>query len=383
MASQSANQRGSESARQRIGETAKRRGNESAQRLDAPIRPRRRLWRRHQSLFYALHPDRIPAASLRFTYTFGLGGLAFLAALIAIGTGVLLAFYYAPTPDQAHASVVLIEDVVAWGSLVRALHYWSAQVAVIAATLHMARVVFTGAYARPRRFNWLIGLSLLVLLLLWDFSGYVLRWDEGAYWALLVGVALIQQIPFVGPSLYLALVGDTTVGAATLLRFSVWHIIGLTLVVGFGVAYHLFRLQVDGGISRPPRPPGQPRLLASKDDLIRVEAIATLIAVSGLIALAALAPAPLGPAADLAQPPADVMAPWIFLWVQRLLRWIDPVWAGVALPALLLLFLATLPWLDAHARAGVWFHPRQRAAHTAFLLLALALVALSLWEALS
>jgi len=78
-----------------------------------------------------------------------------------------------------------------------------------------------------------------------------------------------------------------------------------------------------------------------------------------------------------------VRAPWIFLWVQRLLRWIDPVWAGVALPMLLLLFLAALPWLDAHARAGVWFHPRQRAAHTAFLLLALALVALSLWEALS
>lgn len=352
-----------------------------------PLRPSRRrwwrrLWRRRQSLIYALHPDRIPAASLRFTYTFGLGGLAFLSALIAIGTGALLTFYYVPTPDQAHASVVLIEDVVAWGGLIRALHYWSAQVTVVAATLHMARVVFTGAYARPRRFNWLIGLALLVLLLLWDFSGYVMHWDEGAYWALLVGAELIRQIPFVGPSLYLALIGDATVGAAALLRFSAWHIIGLTLIVSLGVAYHLFRLQVDGGVSRPPRPSGQPRLLTSKDDLIRVEAMATLVAVAGLIALAALAPAPLGPPADLTEPPADVAAPWIFLWVQRLLRWIDPVWAGVALPALLLLFLAALPWLDAHARAGIWFQPRQRPAHIAFLLLALALVVLSLWEAL-
>ena len=350
-------------------------------RPQRPVRPRRHLWQQHQSIFYALHPDQLPAESIRLTYTFGLGGISVLATLITLVTGVLLTFYYQPAPADAYASMVLIEDLVARGSLVRALHYWAAQLMVVAVTLHTARVVFTGAYNRPRRVNWLVGVALLVVTLLWDFSGYVLRWDESAHWALLVGTNLIKLVPALGNSLYLLLVGDVAVGAPALLRFYGWHVIGLTVIAAFGIVYHLFRLRVDGGISRPPRVSGARRPMVSKDVLFQREIVAALLVTGGLILLAALMPTPLGTAADLNQPPAIAKAPWIFLWVQRLLRYIDPFWAGVGLPLLTTLFLAALPWLDPRARAGIWFDRRRWPVQIAFSVVALLIALLTVWEA--
>ena len=211
------------------------------------LRPRRRLWQKRQSIFYALHPAQLPAESVRLTYTFGLGGISVLAVVIEIVTGVLLTFYYTPVVERAYASVTLIEDVVGFGSLIRALHYWSAQLLVVAVTLHLGRVVFTGAFGRPRRVNWLVGIALLVLVLLWSFSGYTLRWDESALWALLVGTNLIKEIPMVGAGAYLLLTGDVQLGAPALLRFYNWHVLGFTFLAFFGIVYHLFRLRVDGG----------------------------------------------------------------------------------------------------------------------------------------
>ena len=349
-------------------------------RVLTSTRRRRRLWQKHQSILYALHPDRLPAESIRLTYTFGLGGISILAATLTILTGLFLTLYYQPTPEGAHASIVLIEDVVAFGSLIRALHYWAAQLFVLAVTLHMARIVFTGAYARPRRLNWLIGLGLLVLVLLWDFSGYVLRWDEGAHWALLVGTNLVGRIPHLGRSLYLVLMGDRQIGEAALLRFYGWHVIGLTLPVVFGIVYHLFRLRVDGGISRPPRPAGRPRRMVSKDVLFQRETIAALLITGGLLLLSALRPAPLGASASLDRPPPTAQAPWIFLWVQRLLRHLPPFWAGVGIPLALLTLLAAIPWLDPHARAGRWFDRRRGPVQALFAFIALLLIVLTVGE---
>ena len=151
-------------------------------------------WRKERSLIYALHPERIPSGAVAITYTFGLGGIAILAAAITVVTGVALTLYYVPTPAEAHDSVVVIESLASFGSVIRGLHYWAAQLMVVAATLHLARVVFTGGYRPPREANWLVGLALLVLTLLWDFTGYVLRWDDSAYWALLIGTNLFREI---------------------------------------------------------------------------------------------------------------------------------------------------------------------------------------------
>ncbi len=342
------------------------------------MRRRRRFWQKHQSIFYALHPERVPAASIRLTYTFGLGGISVLALIVALVTGVLLTFYYVPTVEQAYASVTLVQDVVAFGSLTRALHYWSAQLLVVAVTLHLARIIFTGAFGRPRRVNWLIGLALLIMSLLWSFSGYALRWDASALWALLVGTNLVKEVPVVGDRLYTLLMGDTQVGPAALLRFYAWHVIGLTAIVAFGVAYHLFRLRKDGGISRPPVPAGEKRAFVVKDVLFFREFVAAALILAALLVLGTMFAAPLGPPAQLDLPPTEARAPWFFLWVQELLRWLPAFWAGIALPLLVVLVLALIPWFSRTGRVGVWFDGGRWPAQATVLVLAGALLGLTL-----
>ena len=119
-----------------------------------------------------------------------------------------------------------------FGGLVRNLHYWSAQLLLLVMGVHLARVVFTGAYAPPRRFNHLLGLALLVVAILLDFTGYVLRWDQGIQWALVVGTNLISTIPVVGPTLHVVVAGGAELGSgdAALVRFYAWHIFGLALL---------------------------------------------------------------------------------------------------------------------------------------------------------
>ena len=138
-------------------------------------------------------------------------------------------YYYVPTPGQAAISVETITTLVPFGNLIRNLHYWSAQFLVIVMTIHLLRVTLTGAYAPPRRFNHLLGVGLLVFILLLNFTGYVLRWDEGIHWALVVGANLLKTIPWIGDGLYQFVIGGSEPGAATLIRFYAWHIFGLTL----------------------------------------------------------------------------------------------------------------------------------------------------------
>jgi quinol-cytochrome oxidoreductase complex cytochrome b subunit len=313
------------------------------------------LWRKEKSIIYALHPASIPASGARFTYTFGLGGIAAFSFLVTLVTGAALSFYYEPIPAGAHTSIILINDVVSFGALIRGLHYWAAQFMVAAVTLHLLRVVFTGAYGRPREINWLIGLALLVLTLLWNFSGYVLRWDSGGFWALLVGTNLLREIPGWGESFYRSINGDTQISSSTLLRFYSWHVFGFTLLGLWGIVYHLWRLRRDGGISAPVLKPGDTREFISRDALFFREFVGAACTFSALIFLALLFPAPIGPGANLRAGIGAVRAPWIFLWVQNLLRTLPPFWAGIVAPLSILAILGAIPFLDRLPARGVWF----------------------------
>jgi len=312
------------------------------------------------SFYDHLHPPTIPAPQARFRYTLGAGGLAVFLTLVVGFTGILVTFYYIPTPEQAAKSVQELAFLVPFGWLMRNLHYWSAQLLVLVAALHLLRVVFTGAYLPPRRLNYLLGLSLLVICLFMDFTGYVLRWDEGVHWALVAGTNLVRSIPLVGDGLYSALVGGRQIGAGTLIRFYAWHLFGLTLILVIIGVWHIFRVRRDGGIAIPPPEARSDPTRIPRTELARREMLAMLWATVVLIALAILVPAPLAPGIqEGAGSASESLAPWFFLWVQQLLRIGDPFIFGVLIPLGALLIVALVPYITPQrlspTELGSWF----------------------------
>jgi quinol-cytochrome oxidoreductase complex cytochrome b subunit len=327
---------------------------------------------RRPSFFHHLHPPRIPAREARLTYTFGLGGISLLLFLVVLVTGILKMFYYIPSIEEANRSVQTITLMVPYGSVVRGLHFWAAQGLVATAVLHLLRVVLSGGYKGGRRFNWLLGLGLLVLVLLFDFTGYALRWDAEIAWALMVGTNLLKSIPWIGEGLYGMVVGGQAIGSSTVVRLYGWHVYGLLLAGLVLLSWHLFRVRRDGGISRAER--RGPTI--SRDDLVWREGVAVLIVLIVLLLTALFLVPSVGAPADFAHLPAEAQAPWFFLWVQELLRHGPPLLMGVAVPLALLVLLALLPYaLDRSDKGeGVWFNrPGRRAQAAALLTLALVL----------
>jgi quinol-cytochrome oxidoreductase complex cytochrome b subunit len=334
--------------------------------------------RQRPSFFHHLHPPTIPAREARFRYTFGLGGISLLLFLVLVVTGVLEMFVYVPTPEGAPESVRQITYRAPFGWLLRNMHFWAGQLMVGTVVLHMARVVFSGGY-KSRRLNWLIGVTLLALTVLLDFTGYVLRWDQDTGWALLVGTNLLKEIPGIGPVLYRLLVGGEGIGGATLLRFYTWHVFGLALLAFVFIVWHIFRVRRDGGISHRER---TPRI--TRAQLVRTELTAALLALAGLIGLSLVADAPLGGPADPTALVTEPKAPWFFLWVQELLRVASPLLAGILTPLTILLVLGILPYALDRSKAGVgqWFNRPGRVAQVVFLIVAIAIALLTLRGAL-
>ncbi len=307
--------------------------------------------------------------------------MAVFLSLVVILSGVFLVFYYTPTPAQAALSVQTITFLVPFGWFVRNIHYWSAQALVVTSLVHLGRVVLSGSYAKPRRFNYLLGLGLLLLILLLDFSGYILRWDEGIHWALVVGTNLLKSIPFMGGGLYRFIAGGEEVGAATLLRFYAWHLFGMALPFVFIIGWHIFHVRRDGGIAAPPGAFHHDRPRLKRADLVRHEILAALICAVLLTFAAILLPAPLAPPMQSAGQPGYENAPWFFLWVQILLRYGDPFWMGVLLPVGLLTLIALIPYIlpqPAPQEWGEWLPKSGRLAQIIFTTIVLFLLILTI-----
>ncbi|CAG0931823.1 ubiquinol-cytochrome c reductase cytochrome b subunit [Thermoflexales bacterium] len=331
---------------------------------------------RRSTFFHHLHPPTLPRRAARFRYTFGLGGAAVFLFGVLVVTGLLEMFYYVPSLERANASVQLLTFLVPYGWLVRGVHYWAAQGLVVIAVLHLLRVVLTGAYKSPRRFNWLLGVSLLVLVVLLDFTGYVLRWDTDIEWALLVGTNLLKSIPLIGESLYGLVVGGSEVSGDTIVRFYAWHVFGLALIAAVTIGWHIFRVRRDGGISTPePRTPDR----ITRDDLVKREVVAMLLLAAVLLLLALVFPPELGPAGDFSQLPGEASAPWFFVWVQQLLRWGDPLPMGLLIPIGLVVVLFLIPYVIDRRSTGVgrWFNREGRVAQWVTLVLLASIVALT------
>lgn len=239
-------------------------------RHGAPTSPRNRTLVMLTNVILHLHPVRLKKSGLRLKYTWCMGGLTFFLFLVETITGVLLMFYYRPTPEYAYQDIQYLRADVPLG-IMRELHRWGAHAMVISVWLHMLRVFMTGAYKPPREFNWGVGVILLVFTLLLSFTGYLLPWDQLAMWAVTVGTNMARATPLAGhegPLSEILKVGDVGVihaasdaralllggrfvGAKTLLNFYVFHCIFFPLIVAFLIAVHFWRVRKDGGISGP------------------------------------------------------------------------------------------------------------------------------------
>jgi quinol-cytochrome oxidoreductase complex cytochrome b subunit len=334
------------------------------------------------SFFHHLHPPTIPEKQARFRYTLAAGGLAAFLVFILLVTGLLEVFYYIPTPDQAANSIQTLSFLVPYGSLVRNLHYWAAQFLVVVALVHLLRVVLTGSYSAPRRLNYLLGMALFVSALLLDFTGYVLRWDEGIRWALVAGTNLVKSIPLIGTGLYAILVGGPEPGPATLIRFYGWHVFGLMLVMVALLIWHIFRVRRDGGIAVPPPRLRESLARISRNELVRREVAAMLLASVALLLLSLFAPAPIAP--PMGSPPSTAgisRAPWFFLWVQEMLKLGSPFLWGVVVPLVVLLALTLIPYIfprTSPRELGKWLPRSARPAQLFFILIVLGLLTLTL-----
>ena len=203
------------------------------------------------NVFLHLHPVRVKRHAVRYTYTFCLGGISFFLFLALTVTGIYLMFFYVPSVAVAYQNIQSIETSVAFGLLVRNMHRWAAHLMVLTVFLHMIRVFYHGAYKPPREFNWVIGTLLLFSTLWLSFTGYLLPWDQIAFWAITVGSQMATYAPLINSESSFLLLGGIEVGQGTLIRFYVMHVIAFPLIAAILLVVHFWRIRKDGGISGP------------------------------------------------------------------------------------------------------------------------------------
>src|SRR3990170_1646719 len=203
------------------------------------------------NIFFHLHPVKVSRKSLRWSYSFGLGIISTILFGLLVFTGVLLMFYYVPSVERAFPTMKEIQLSVPLGQFTRNLHRWAAHAMVLVVILHMARVFYTGAHKPPREFNWVVGVVLLLLTLGASFTGYLLPWDQLAFWAITVGTNIAGYSPLIAKQANFLLLGGVVVGPDTLLRWYVLHVLALPFVLVIFLAVHFWRIRKDGGISGP------------------------------------------------------------------------------------------------------------------------------------
>jgi quinol-cytochrome oxidoreductase complex cytochrome b subunit len=351
---------------------------------------RGRALRSFSNVFLHLYPVKVPARVLSHRYSWRLGFISTVLFLILLVTGVYLMFFYTPATTMAYGDMQRLRTDVGFGQLLRNVHRWSGHLMVIAVVLHMVRVFVAGAYQRPRQFNWVIGVMLLVVTLVYSFTGYLLPWDQLSYWAVTVGSGLVSYVPVIGPGVRDVLLGGSQIGQATLLRFYVLHVAVMTVAITVLLAVHLWRVRKDGfagGEETVPAegPPARVRLLGvvdretvtaedrDPDDgvfswphlIVRHTVVA--LGVSALVLLLGVLFA--APLRDLANPnltPEPAKAPWYFVGLQELLAHFDPLVAGILIPAGLGVSLILIPYLDRTPSADP---RRRRVALTVFWIL--------------
>lgn len=311
--------------------------------------------------FLHLHPSRIPEETLRFHLSFGLGGMALVLFITLVLTGVLQILAYTPDTLSAYAS---IQNMYASGNaagFVRNIHHWSGNLLVIITAFHLMRVFLTGACGSTRRMNWLIGIGLFLLVLLANFSGYLLPWDQLAYWAVTIFTSMAVYIPLIGNDAVELLRGGKEVGPPTLANFFAIHVAVLPVLILILLIFHFWLIRRAGGLvlKEDSGQSGRPRI-ATVPHLIQREAAVGLCLLACLLMFSTMFDAPLGVHANPAESPNPAKAAWYFMGLQELLLHLHPTFAIFIIPTLVILIFAAIPFIDGATLApGYWCGSRQ------------------------
>ena len=359
------------------------------------------------NFFLHIHPVKVHKNSLRPAYTFGLGLISFFLFVILTVTGILLMFYYVPSTTQAYDRMLDLRGTVAFGTLLRNMHRWSAHGMVAVVFLHLCRVFLTGAYKKPREFNWVVGVILFLLTLFLSFTGYLLPWDQLAFWAITVGTAIAGYAPIVGTDIQFLLMGGTSVGQEALLRFYVLHVAVLPAILTLMIAIHFWRIRKDGGLSRPADADPSPSLEAMENavepkasvlepkklyglqglvrgpltkvgqvpdntvfswpNLFLAELFTFVVTLSAILILSLIFNAPLEEPVNALHPPNPAKAPWYFLGLQEMVSY-SAFWGGIGMPTIFVLLLLGTPYVDRSPKGvGKWFSRDRLLTNTIFI----------------
>ena len=211
-----------------------------------PNTPRGRAMTSFQNFFLHIYPVKVPREIVRGRTTLRLGFIAAVLYGILFVSGTYLMFFYRPSVPDAYFDMHQLSTSVAFGQFVRNVHRWSAHLMVVLVIAHLLRVFYAGAYRPPRQFNWVIGVTLLVLTLLMSFTGYLLPWDQLAFWAITVGTNIAGYVPLFGGHVRNLMLGGTEVGSDALLRFYVLHIYFIPALITVILSIHIWRVRKDG-----------------------------------------------------------------------------------------------------------------------------------------
>ena len=382
---------------------------------------------------FLLHwfPAKATRQSLSWNYSFWLGTISAVLFLILIITGIPLMFLYVPSVERAYLSVKDIEFTVSYGWFLRGLHRISAHLMVAVVFLHMVRVFLTGAYKngtavnQNRPLNWIVGVVLLLLTLLLSFTGYLLPWDQLAYWAVTVGTNIASAAPVVGEWMRFFLLGGTTIEQNTLIRFYVLHCFFLPMLVTLLFSYHMWRVRKDGGLAcvdqlsleqkkeqaAPIKSKTYSLLGITSGSSVHVETTIVdedkhtvmsspnltrrlVVVMLGTLVVASILTilfrAPLEAAANPAVTPNPAKAPWYFLWLQELVTTTTftiggftvngALIGGIILPGLLVLAAIVWPYFDKSPvrSIGVWWDADRRRQNIVFLVIVAAILILTI-----
>lgn len=312
------------------------------------------------NLILHLHPLTIPEKTLKFTHTWGLGGMSLILILLLMVTGMLLLFVYEPTPEKAYASILTIQNDVLFGKFIRNIHHWSGNILVCIVFLHMLRVFFTWAFLGSRRLNWVIGFGLFFLVIISNFTGYLLPWDQKAFWAITISTGMLEYLAGPGHWLKSVILGGDAVGSTTLSVFFSLHVVIMPIGLFLFMPCHFWLVRKVRGVVIP-------RSLRSEQmediasvptipNLVMRELSVGLILIAFIMVFSLIFDAPLEAMANPGLSPNPTKAPWYFLGIQEMLIHIHPFFAVWVIPILMVGALITLPYFNFDREAeGVWF----------------------------